>query len=193
MPPTTAKAGKVLAWHWLASPGKLSNNDPRPVIVGETLTHKGDIKLCKSGLHASERALDSLEYAPGNILCRVECSGKIERDNTKLVCTQRKCLWIVDAKSTLRAFARRCASDVLHLWAAPDIVKEYLASGDETKRDAAGAAARAAAWDAAGAAAWDAAWPAARAAALDRYNAWLEEMLLALAPMSAPKKKARKQ
>ena len=50
---------------------------------------------------------------------------------------------------------------MIHLWDAPPVVREYLETGDETKRAAAWAAAGAAAWDAAGAAAWEAAWDAA--------------------------------
>jgi hypothetical protein len=65
----------------------------------------------------------------------------------------------------MRLFARRVALDVIHLWDAPPIVKEYLETGDESKRAAAWAAARDAAWDAARDAAWAAARDAARAAA----------------------------
>jgi len=43
----------------------------------------------------------------------------------------------------LWTFARKMALSVIHLWAAPTIVREYLETGDESKR----AAARAAAWD----------------------------------------------
>jgi hypothetical protein len=66
----------------------------------------------------------------------------------------------------LREFARECALDVIHLWDAPQIVRDYLESGDDNLRAAARAAARVAAWDAARAAAWDAARAAARAAAM---------------------------
>jgi len=50
--------------------------------------------------------------------------------------------------------------DVIHLWDAPAVVREYLETGDESKRDAAWAAARDAAWGAALAAVvWDLASP----------------------------------
>lgn len=87
-------------------------------------------------------------------------------------------LWVVLREEILpewflREFTRWCALRVIHLWDAPDVVKQYLETGDETLREAAGAAAGAAAWDAVGnavgnaarAAAWAAAWAAARAAA----------------------------
>ena len=64
----------------------------------------------------------------------------------------------VDASAVMRAFARRCALDVAHLWDMPPLVRSYLETGEESIMDAAGAAA---AW----AAAWDAAWRPRGAAA----------------------------
>ena len=84
------------------------------------------------------------------------------------------CIWALrclgpEHEHWVRLFARECASDVLHLWDAPQVVKDYLATGDESiraaARDAAGAVARAAAWSAAGSAAWSAAGAAAGSAA----------------------------
>ena len=92
------------------------------------------------------------------------------------------CLWALcclgpEHEGWIHKFARECASDVLHLWDAPQVVKDYLATGDESLREAARAAARAdageaasaAAWAATSAAAWaassDAAWDAASSAA----------------------------
>ena len=64
-------------------------------------------------------------------------------------------LWCLRASDAtefeMRRFSRLAALDVAHLWDMPVIVKEYLETGDETKR----------------AAAWAAAWAAARAAARD--------------------------
>jgi len=74
-------------------------------------------------------------------------------------------------------FARWSALQVTHLWDCPDVVKQYLETGDEELRDAAWNAARAAArtagrdatwaaWNAWGArAAWNAAHASARASA----------------------------
>ena len=83
--------------------------------------------------------------------------------------------------AVLRAFARRCALDVLHLWPdAPAIVREYLETGDESIRSAAESAVRDASLavemddasmdDAAMDAAMDAAWVAASDA--DKADAW---------------------
>jgi hypothetical protein len=133
--------------------------DGRPVPAnGEWLTHDGDCVICESGLHASRDPLDALQYAPGSILCLVDC-GQIEGEqNDKFVCRKRRIVARFDATTMLREFARKCALDVLHLWDAPPVVREYLETGGEDIR----AAARAAAWDAA----WDAAWAAAMDAAM---------------------------
>ena len=187
--------------------GKLANGDKRKIVAGRWLVHKGPLVICDSGFHASIRPIDALQYAPGNWVQRVECAeiGDCTGHTDKLVCVRRKRLWVADAESTLRGFARRCALDVLPLagdFTGADIVREYLETGREdiraAARDAAGDAAWAAAWDAAWAAAWaaagasawaaardaagDAAWAAAGAAARAKYDGWLSEMLLALDP-----------
>jgi hypothetical protein len=159
------------AWHFVSD----TLRDGRPVPAdGEVLVHEGPLKLCASGLHASKNILDALRYAPGSTICRVEVGGEIIHGNDKLlVCSERTILWRVSGERILRKFARMCALDVMHLWDAPDIVVQYLKTGDESIRaaardaawDAARAAARAADWAAARAAARDAAWDAARAAA----------------------------
>ena len=163
-----------MAWHFVGE--KLRDGRDIPP-DGKTLVHKGPLELCVSGLHASKRLMDALQYARGNTVCRVKCSGTILKDTDKLICTRRTIEWRLDATELLRSFARQCALDVAHLWDMPDVVRQYLTTGDESLRaasrdaasDAAWAAARAAASDAASDAAWaaasDAAWDAARAAA----------------------------
>ena len=168
----------MLAWHFTRTDCRLGFDDGRLVVPGETLTHDGDLVLCKQGLHASRRIMDALRWAPGPYVWRVRLSGDRLNDSDKMVATERTALWGFDATDTLRLFARRCALDVLHLWDPPDVVVRYLKTGDESIRDAAGVAwadargaargaARDAAWDAARAAARAAAWASARAAARD--------------------------
>ena len=150
----------TLAWHFVGA----TLRDGRPIPAdGETLKHKGKLVLCESGLHASERLIDALQYAPGWTLCRVRMSGTIKRETDKLVARERTILWRIDATDVLRTFARRCALDVAHLWDMPPIVRQYLETGDGSIK----AAAWDAAWDAAMDAAMDAAWDAARDAARD--------------------------
>ena len=186
----------IHAWHFVAQQGRL--RDGTPYSVGEPETFGGEIVMCRSGLHASRKAIDALGYAPGNIARRVVYHGEVEECHDKLVGRHRTALWEYDATVVLRHFARLCALDVVHLWDAPDVVVRYLRTGDESlrdaardaaraaARDAAWEAARAAAWeaaraaarDAAWAAAWDAAWAAARAAARDAQDRRLHRMLL---------------
>ena len=158
--------------------------DGRPVpAIGEWLVHEGPIKLCASGLHASRHPFDALTYAPGARLHRVELRGIEGEEADKVVARERRIIASIDAADLLRAFARQCALDVVELWDAPDVVRTYLLTGDETIRAAARAAARAAeaaqdawaaratawaaqdAWDAWDAWAAQAAWAAAQAAA----------------------------
>ena len=165
----------VLAWHFVGA----TLRDGRPIPAdGETLKHRGKLVPCERGLHASDRLIDALQYAPGWTLCRVRMGGTIKRETDKLVARERTILWRIDATDVLRAFACKCALDVAHLWDMPPIVRKYLETGDESIRDAAWAAAR----DAARAAARDAAWAAARDAARAAQNTALTEMVMALAP-----------
>ena len=181
----------VLAWHFVGD----ALRDGRPIPAdGVTLKHKGKLELCASGLHASERLIDALQYAPGPILCRVKMGGTIKKESDQLVARQRTILWRVNSTDVLRKFARQCALDVAHLWNMPPVMKQYLETGDESLRATAWAAARDAAWDAASAASsnaasaggWDAASVAARVAARATakalQNTRLTEMVMALAP-----------
>lgn len=175
----------IRAYHFVGD----TLRDGRPVPPdGEWLEHVGPVEICASGLHASRRPWHALEYAPGPVLCLVEVDGIVTEQDDKLVARRRRIVRRVDLTDDMRAFARQCALDVLHLWEAPDVVRRYLETGDESLRDAAmdaaqGAAERPDAWDdargAAQAAAWGAsaratAWNAARAAAWDatRAAAW---------------------
>jgi hypothetical protein len=162
------------AWHFVG--GTLRDGSPIPP-DGETLALEGPIIPCKWGLHASVRLIDALHHAPGNTLCRVRLGGEIVEREDKVAASERTILWRIDADPVLREFARWCALQVTNLWAAPDVVRRWLETGDETLRDAACASAQDAGWAAASAAACastrtaasaavrDAAWAAASAAA----------------------------
>jgi hypothetical protein len=178
-----SKSKTVKAWHFT----RKTLRDGRPIPpVGEWLKHEGPLVMCESGLHASRRVLDAINYAPCGTIHRVECRGDIEEQSDKLVCRQRRILASISAERAdqiFRRFARLVAWTHLDKWDAPEIVRQWLETGDESIRDAArdaawaaagdaawaaaGDAARAAAWAAARDAARDAAWDAARAAARD--------------------------
>jgi hypothetical protein len=185
---------EVLGWHFLYSDRRLQFEPRTLVTEGLTLEVEPPIELCNRGLHASKRAIDALQYAPGPILCRVRCEGEVIEDRDKLVCTKRTCLVMVDAINTLHEFAcvvaekallrereKGCEPDaraweairVKRAWLKGDATDDQLAAAGaaagaadwHAARDAAGAAAKAAAWHAAGAADWHAARDAAGAAA----------------------------
>src|SRR5690606_30293931 len=168
---------------WWFSGGKtLPHGDGRRIRVGATHEVEGEIIPCKRALHASARAIDALQYAPGPIVWKVRLAGVVVPHGDDQHAASRRTYLAggIAVSEPLRECARRCALDVIHLWDAPEIVVRYLKTGDETIRaaawDAAWDAARDAAWDAgdaAGAAARDAAWAAARAAARDAaWDAW---------------------
>jgi hypothetical protein len=100
-----------LAWHFVRTSGLLLDN--QMVTVGETYRVAGRLKLCERGLHASERLIDALRYAPGPILCRVQVGGTIVRDTDKLVASERTVLWMADITATLREFACDVADEAL--------------------------------------------------------------------------------
>ena len=162
---------RITAWHFLPEDGVPRWNYSRKCYTGQTLTAKGPLVLCENGLHASHKAMDALWYAPGAITTRCELWGEVIEGGDKLVARHRKIIALADATDTLHEFACWSALQVIHLWAAPGVVKQYLETRDESLRAAARAAARdatwAAAWAAARAAARAAAWAAARAAARD--------------------------
>jgi len=137
----------VSGWWFGTANKKLGYDDGREIIIGETHEVEGEIMPCEWGLHLSERIIDALGYAPGPVIYKVKGSGIIVPHGNpvdKFACSKR--IYIaggIDISGTLRKFACLCALDVVHLWDAPDVVIEYLKTGDEKIR----AAARDAAWD----------------------------------------------
>jgi len=128
-----------LAWHFVDELLKDGSDIPAD---GEALVFDDPVSICASGLHASERIIDALKYAPGNTICRVECGDVVGRQDDKLVCRSRTIVWRVDAEDLLRDFARKVALDVADLWDIPDVVRKFLETGDDNFRVAARSAAR---------------------------------------------------
>lgn len=99
--------GRLLAWHFT---GYSWLRDGRPVPpIGEWLEHTGPVNICRSGLHASERILDALEYARGPLIHRVELDGVVERQLGKVVARRRRILWTVRGERLLCTFAAESA------------------------------------------------------------------------------------
>lgn len=90
--------------------------DGRPVPPdGEWLIHDGPAVMCEAGLHASRHPFDALTYAPGNVLCLVECDDVVDEEEDKLVCRRRRIVARFDAARLLREFAADCAESMLQL------------------------------------------------------------------------------
>lgn len=177
----------ILCWHFAGS--TLRDGSPLPR-KGETRTlPEGEAPVLRErGWHGSVRAIDALGYAPGPMVARVRLHGVVLTSDDKVCATARTNETdYFDATDALRAFARRQALSVAHLWSMPDAVRRYLETGDDALRAAAWAAAWVAACHAAGAAARaaardaarDAAWAAASDAARDAANVDLEAALTA--------------
>ena len=168
---------QVTGWWFAPQDRKLANEDGRKIELGITHSLDGKIIPCYYGLHLSKCPIDALQYAQSSIIYKVIGSGIVVPHGNpvdKYACSKRKYVaGGVDISVTLRHFARLCALDVIHLWNPPEVVAEYLNTGNEKIR----AAARAAAGAAAGDAAWDAAWDAARAAAGEKQRSHFAELV----------------
>ncbi len=138
---------KNIAWHFVGA--TLRDGSPIPA-DGEWLQYKGALKMCESGLHFSKLPHQALGYAPGGTLCLVGIGGDIVMGDDKGVCSRRKIIARMDATELLRFCARMQAVKAIEYWDTepPEVVCDYLMTGDESLRDAA----------------WDAARDAARAA-----------------------------
>ncbi len=168
----------TLAWHFLPEDGKLANGDGRTVVAGETYrVDAAKIKLCEFGLHASIRAIDALAHAPGPVICRVTCAGTILSGTDKLVCSERRVIWLHDATKILHLFACEVAERALlferergrepdrRLFDAILTKRSWLAGKATDAELSAARSAASAAWSAARSAAWSAAWSATDSAA----------------------------
>ena len=155
----------IRAWHFVGN--MLRDGSPVPD-DGVRLVHTRDVIPCESGLHASEHPFDALQFAPGPVLCLVECGGIITTHGNpvdKIACSERTIIARMDATPLLRWFARMQALSVAHLLgdAPAEIVLDWLMTGDDAARAAARDAAR------------DAAWAVARAAARAGFAALVHE------------------
>ena len=193
----------MLAWHYVKN-DYCTNNGNVKVYPGLVLTHDGPMLMCRSGLHASIRALDALKYARGSIVCRVRCSRDIVMGTDKIMCRRRVVSWTLDAANTLHEFACHLAQKALRssgvtsdrAWNAIRVKRDWLA-GEATDRQLAATAAslvgdltsalsttaRNARWSTKKEAAFSASWAAACAAGY--YGA------LPLATISAARNAAR--
>ena len=191
----------ITAWHFLPADRRLRYGDGRRVRTGcwhavqfpytspEDGRKYDSPSLCEAGMHASIRALDALQYAPGPIvgLCQIRgTEGEtLFRGGDEIVGEARRYVAIADATHVLHHFACDEAERALNRHIPePDErslnairVKRLWIEGKASDAElaAAWAAAKDAAW--ADAQAWNAAWAAARAAANERLEAKLLSLL----------------
>ncbi len=163
-------------WHFIANNRLRDGSEPAP--AGGVEHYSGKLALCRSGLHASARALNALSYAPDGRLRvrRVRLTGEVAFDRDKGVASERHILAELSEDETERAlheFMLWCAEQVRQLMVdersrhALDVKRRWL-DGEATEEEL--AAAMDAAWDAVG----KAAWVAAGAASMDAARAAIE-------------------
>ena len=99
------RKGGWIGWHFLSGSRCLRWGTKEEVKVGRKYTVNGDPVLCVHGFHASKKALDALDYAPGPIVCKVRLSGVIVEGPDKASATEREVLAMADATEVLREFA----------------------------------------------------------------------------------------
>jgi hypothetical protein len=187
---------KNLYWHF-APDNRKTRYSNEPIIVGRTLKVKPPVRLCERGLHASKRAIDALQYAPGAYVCLVTLSGEVMHGDDKSVASERTVIAAADATRLLFQFSIDCAARAMERygwehedsWNALAIRAAHMEGlADDADLSAARSAAWSAAWSAARSAAesaaesaaWSAARSAAESAERDAQNAELERRLMDL-------------
>ena len=129
----------IYAWHFLRnSEGKDYLLDGTEAPADNTpLEFSGKPFLCRQGLHASLSPYDAMTFDKGTTLCYVKCEGEIihSKAGGKLVCTKRTILARMDAKELLAYSSRMFALSVVHLWNAPDVVYDWLMTGEEEYKE----------------------------------------------------------
>lgn len=144
-------------WHFAAEDRRLGYGDGREIMAGQTLTVHDQPVMCQHGLHASRRAIDALDYAPGPVACLVTLGGEVLHDTDKSAGQERTALWVFDSSRLLREFACDVAETGLlnertagrepdpRTFAAIEVTRRFM-RGEATEGER--AAASAAAWNA---------------------------------------------
>ena len=85
-------------------------------VLGEWQKCEGKLSLCKTGLHASQKPLDSLNYIFGTRWFECEARGKIFSENSDKFCASEMRLLQEVPKEVLIQFAIDCAKKTLPLF-----------------------------------------------------------------------------
>jgi len=157
-------------WKFLKEGFKSGHGDTKWK-TGKWQVHKGDLKLCESGFHASNGIYKAFSYVQGEILAQVECGGKHldDNDGTKSVWEKMRVVkaykWEKQDSVLFAIYAARLVLDIFEkrypnddrprkaIEAAEVYVKNPTEKNRAAARAAAGAARAAEAAGAAGAAA----------------------------------------
>jgi len=156
--------------------GRTSNNGDIKWKLNKWNHHEGDLILCHSGFHASERIIDAMQYTACEEIVLVEIGDDFIKGNDKYVCRDMRVIksykWGKKDSVALAIFAAELVIDIFEKEhpndkrprEAIEAAKKVLKSDTKKNRAAAGDAARYAVSAAASDAAWGVAWAAARAA-----------------------------
>lgn len=132
--------------YWFSKGDTLSHGDGRKIVVGETLSVEGPLRMCHNGLHWCEHPFDALMNAPGPWMHKVRAGGETIRfadSHDKYCSRERTVLARINATQMLYLYIRSEALSVADEWDMPSVVRRYLETGEEVVREAA----RYAAWN----------------------------------------------
>lgn len=127
-----------LGWHTVGKDCRLRYDKARQVVaVGRCYHVKGPIKVCQSGLYATERALDALTLH-GPVLCRVQTWGETDisiGDSpwvfTRWAARHRKVVAMLDATQAVYDFIIMSLSDIAFC-SNVEYVKQQIETGRRT-------------------------------------------------------------
>jgi hypothetical protein len=184
MPKEKGADWKMYAWKVIKK-GMKSDNGNITWKKDQWREHEGDVKICNSGFHASDKLIDAIRYVTPGIICRVEYDDIVDKEDDKFVCRKMRViktykftkkmaveLAIFSAKLCLKNFEKKYPRDNRPREAI-QAAENYLKNPSNKTRSAESAARSA--WSAAGSAArsaWSAARSAARSAGSAARSAW---------------------
>lgn len=115
---------------YVYSADKLSGDKLIPPL-GEWQEYHGSSSLKFFGLSAHTNHYTALKYAKGHLLHKVELAGEIYKESNSIFAERRRFVATIDVTELMYEFARGCAWGVIDQWGAPEVVLEYLESGEE--------------------------------------------------------------
>lgn len=135
--------------YWLS---RTSGMPGRAIKVGDVLTFKGRLELYRTGLAFSDKPLDAISLGTGHLLWKVNVPDRGDHDERidgpdQGCSSWRRHVTVIDATPVLKEFMRWSAQQVLPLWDAPKVVRDYLTTGKDALQKASGRAASIVAWE----------------------------------------------